>query len=199
MVSDQANDSANDHPTRAQRRAATAERILEAARAEFGDRGMQGATIRSIAARAGVDPSLVLQHYGSKQGLFALAVRPETVSGERGSVPQHLVDVLQIRLRELPPSTGALMRSMLTSPEAAGTMREYLQERVTNLVGPDLAGDDTTDPAARQEAAFRAALLVSSILGVTIARHFLDLEALQGVDPELIEAVAEPWFAALMD
>ena len=61
--------------SRAARRAATAQRILDAARAEFGQRGLEAATIRRIAQRANVDPSLVMQHYGSKAALFAVAIQ----------------------------------------------------------------------------------------------------------------------------
>lgn len=176
----------SDGPTRAERRTATAARILAAAQEEFGDRGVDGATVRGIARRAGVDPSLVLQHYGSKQGLFELAVRPapDLVASE---VPAHLAEVLELRLLELPPATRALMRSMLTSPEAAAVMRDYLQEQVDDLVR---AGD-------REDAELRAALLVSSILGLTIARHFVGLRALDDLDRDRIAAVVEPWFASL--
>jgi AcrR family transcriptional regulator len=61
--------------TRAALRAATAERILGVARQEFADKGFTAATTRSIAERAGVDASLVLQHFGSKANLFAAAVK----------------------------------------------------------------------------------------------------------------------------
>jgi AcrR family transcriptional regulator len=61
--------------SRAARRAATAQRILEAARAEFGEHGLEAATIRGIARRANVDPSLVMQHYGSKAALFNSAIQ----------------------------------------------------------------------------------------------------------------------------
>lgn len=168
--------------TRAERRAATAARILEAAQIEFGAHGHDGATIRGIARRAGVDPSLVLQHYGSKQALFSLAVRP-AAELTTDDVPGHLAEVLSLRLRELPPETRALMRSMLTSPEAAAVMREYLEERATHLAGT-MTGDD---------AEMRAAVIVSGILGVTIARHFLDLAALADVDDGQIAALVESW------
>ena len=65
----------NQPKSRAARRAATAQRILEAARAEFGEHGLEAATIRRIAHRANVDPSLVMQHYGSKAALFAAAIQ----------------------------------------------------------------------------------------------------------------------------
>lgn len=170
--------------SRAEKRAATAERILLAARAEFGDRGMDGATIRGIAARAGIDPSLVLQHYGSKAALFALAVEPVADLGD-GDVESHLSDVLDVRLRELDPATRALLRSMLTSPDAAQALRAHLEYRADALA--DGRGD---------EGRIRAAVLVSSILGVTIARHFLDLPALRDLDGDqaahILGALLEP-------
>lgn len=171
--------------TRAERRAASAARILDAAQVEFGEHGAR-ATIRGIARRAGVDPSLVLQHYGSKDELFALAVRPVSELSE-DEVPEHLRDVLDARLQDLPASTRALIRSMLTSPEAAAVMRDYLQERVDVLAGT----------STRDDAELRAAIVVSSILGLTIARHFVGLEVLdrRGADvPDLVE----PWLAALL-
>jgi AcrR family transcriptional regulator len=88
---------------RAARRAATAQRILDAARAEFGEHGLEAATIRAIARRAGVDPSLVMQHYGSKAALFAVAI--ELGEAEPGEVEAHLHDVLDVRLAALPPET----------------------------------------------------------------------------------------------
>lgn len=166
-------------PTRAERRAASAARILEAARAEFGERGAEGATIRGIARRAGVDPSLVLQHYGSKQGLFALAVRPAD-DLTTGDVPTHLTDVLEARMRELEPATRALMRSMLTSPGAAAVMSGYLRERAGALAGA-MTGDD---------ADLRAAVAVCTILGLTLGRHFLDIPALAHATPAEIAAAA---------
>lgn len=168
--------------SRAERREATAARILEAAQAEFGARGEAAATIRGIAKRAGVDPSLVLQHYGSKQALFALAVRP-AADLTTTDVPAHVAEVLNLRLRELPPATRALMRSMLTSPEAAAVMRDYLRERSKNLAEA-LEGPDSE---------LRAAVLVASILGVTIARHFLELPALVDPDEGRIADIVDAW------
>ena len=69
--------------SRAAKRAATAQRILDAARAEFGERGLEAATIRRIAQRANVDPSLVMQHYGSKAALFAVAIQLEDAARTR--------------------------------------------------------------------------------------------------------------------
>jgi AcrR family transcriptional regulator len=173
--------------SRAAKRAATAQRILDAARAEFGERGLEAATIRRIAQRANVDPSLVMQHYGSKAALFAIAI--QLGDAGPGDIESHLHDVLDVRLGALPPETRALVRSMLTAPEAAESMSAFLNERVANLGGA-MGGDD---------ADLRAALIVSSILGLTIARHFLKLDAFTSVSDADIARVARPWVTTGVD
>jgi AcrR family transcriptional regulator len=172
---------------RAARRAATAQRILEAARAEFGEHGFEAATIRRIARRASVDPSLVMQHYGSKAALFAMAAQLQEAGP--GGTETHLHDVLDVRLAALPPETRALVRSMLTAPEAAASMSAFLNERVANLRRA-MDGDD---------ADLRAALIVSSILGLTIARHFLKVDALTSASDADIARVARPWVTTGID
>jgi AcrR family transcriptional regulator len=167
--------------SRAARRAATAQRILDAARAEFGERGLEATTIRRIAQRANVDPSLVMQHYGSKAALFAVAIQLEEAGP--GDIEAHLYDVLDVRLGALPPETKALVRSMLTAPEAADSMSAFLNERVANL-SRAMGGED---------ADLRAALIVSSILGLTIARHFLTIDAFADASDAAIARVARPW------
>ena len=44
--------------------------ICAAARRQFAERGFDRTTVRSVAAEAGVDPALVIHHFGSKQRLF---------------------------------------------------------------------------------------------------------------------------------
>ncbi len=171
--------------TRAAKRAATARKIVKAAQHEFGEHGLEGTTVRAIAKRARVDPSLVVQHYGSKDELFAIATQLPADAPD-AEVAAHLFDVLELRMGELPPETRALTRSMLTAPAATAEMKALLDERVANLARA------TGGP----EAELRAALTVSSILGLTIARHFLKLDALADVSDEQLTDVARPWLAA---
>jgi hypothetical protein len=91
--------------------------------------------------------------------------------------------VLDVRLHELPAPTRALLRSMLTSPQAAQVMSTYLQERAATLAA-------TMDD---EQAATRAALVVSSIMGVTIARHFLDLPGLSDASGSDVAELVERW------
>jgi len=50
------------------------EAILEAARGAFTERGYERATIRVVAASAGVDPALVHHYFGNKRQLFVAAM-----------------------------------------------------------------------------------------------------------------------------
>ena len=170
--------------TRDAKRAASAQRIREAAQEEFARHGFEGATIRSIAERAGVHASLVMQHYGSKAALFANAVKlPEN---DPEAVADHVSQVLNLRLTDLPPETRALVRSMLTVPEAEAFMRDYLQERVENLKH-SFEGED---------AELRATVVVSSILGLTLARQFLKLPAFESFSSEELADFAARWIGA---
>src|SRR5207247_458711 len=60
----------------------TREAILAAARARFGDYGYDGATIRGIAADAGVDAALVHHFFGTKERLFAAAMQLPVLPSE---------------------------------------------------------------------------------------------------------------------
>src|SRR3954471_16920841 len=73
----------------------TRERIVSAAVDEFGERGYDGATMRGIASRAGVDSALVHHYFGTKADLFGetigapfrpdLAI-PDLLAGPRDEV-----------------------------------------------------------------------------------------------------------------
>jgi hypothetical protein len=144
-------------------------------------------TIRGIARRAKVDPSLVMQHHGSKGR--PLQQRHPARGSKPGEIEAHLHDVLDVRLVALPPETRALVRSMLTAPEAAAHMSAFLNERAANL-SRAMSGDD---------ADLRAALTVRSILGLIIARHFLQLHAFAPAFDAEIARVARPWVTTGVD
>src|SRR5438309_1161027 len=50
------------------------EAILTAAQIEFGTHGYKGATIKGIAARAGISPALVYWYYRDKEDLFQAVI-----------------------------------------------------------------------------------------------------------------------------
>jgi AcrR family transcriptional regulator len=59
--------------TRAERR----EQLIDVARALFAERGLEGTSVEEIAAHAGVSKPVVYEHFGGKEGLYAVVVDRE--------------------------------------------------------------------------------------------------------------------------
>lgn len=72
-------------------------RIRDAAMQHFGEYGYEGATIRAIAAAAGVSAGLVRHHFGSKQGL-------------RDACDDHLIKIIR-RLNDAAMADPALTQT----------------------------------------------------------------------------------------
>ncbi len=54
------------------------EQLLEIARELFAERGFEGTSVEEIAARAGVSKPVVYEHFGGKEGAYAVVVDRET-------------------------------------------------------------------------------------------------------------------------
>ena len=182
----------------------TREAILAAARARFGDLGYDRTTIRGIAADAGVDAALVHHFYGTKDQLFAAAMRlpvnPREVlagalaPGSRGqeqSLGEHLLrTVLGVwEVAEMRATFLGLLRSAPTSEQAVVMLREFLAGAI---IGPIAAAAIPAAPGAdAKDAEYRAALVASQVLGLGLTRYVLEVEPLAQADSgDLIAAIA---------
>ncbi|MFD7324972.1 TetR family transcriptional regulator [Streptomyces sp. NPDC059875] len=155
--------------TTARRSDATRAAILEAARERFASDGYERATIRAIARDAGIDPSMVMRYYGSKEGLFAAASEFELDLPELAILPSRHVGAALVthfldRWERDDVLTG-LLRVGVTN--AAGV--ERMQTIFAGQLGPVALGV-CPDPA---EAPRRAALVASQILGMALTRYVL--------------------------
>jgi AcrR family transcriptional regulator len=170
----------------------TREAILDAARRQFADRGYDGATIRGIAADAGVDPALVHHFYGTKERLFAAAMSlplvPSEVltaafaeiasAGQPGSagMGDQLVR-MALTVWESTEVRGVflgLLRSALTSEPAADMFRGFITDAI---LGPIAAAARSRDPGGdADEAAYRAGIVATQMLGLALSRYVLKLE-----------------------
>jgi AcrR family transcriptional regulator len=156
--------------------------ILDAARHQFAGHGYNNATIRAIAAAAGVDPALVHHFYGTKERLFAAAMELPAVPSEiitaaladaarppGVSAGEHLV-ATALSLWEtagLLESFQGLLRSAVTSEQAAVMLREFLTEAI---LGPVATLAAEADPAG---APLRASMVATQMLGLAMARYVL--------------------------
>src|ERR1700681_1810231 len=113
--------------SRAEQRQRTEARILDAASGVFVADGDERTTIRAVASAAGVDAGLVMHYFGSKQELFRRVIDaapiPE-VSGAPEQATEQILATLADRLANEPVASLAILRSMLTNPEAASVISE---------------------------------------------------------------------------
>ena len=177
--------------SRVERRSNTERRILTAARAMFAERGFERTTIRAVAAAAEVDPALIMQYFGSKQELFTSSIRiaPADVAADGpAELTELLLSSLGMKLGGLPDAALAMLRSMLTHPDAAVTARATIDKHIEQL--------SATIPSP--DAQLRAALAVTTTLGISIGHHLLDISALREASPEQIADTLRPYLAGLI-
>ena len=181
----------------------TREAILAAARARFGDLGYDRTTIRGIAADAEVDPALVHHFYGTKEGLFAAAMRLPLNPGDvvdavlkaapddQGPVlGEHLMrtllgiwDVAEIRAAFL-----GMLRSSLTSEQATSMLREFVTSVILSRIA-QVAQQAAPDGG---DAEYRAALVASQVLGLALTRYVLELDPLKQASTDDLAAAIGP-------
>jgi AcrR family transcriptional regulator len=157
----------------------TRQSILDAAQAEFAAAGYNAASVRRVARRAGVDPSLVYHYFTDKAGLFVacldLPADPRAVQAEVGLGPPsgaRIVDRFLAQWEQGEDEPGrsfvTLTQAVSSAPEVARALREFLAERVW-----------AHRPGGDSQAARKTASLVSSqLLGVAWARYVMRMEPL---------------------
>jgi AcrR family transcriptional regulator len=156
--------------------------LIEVAQREIAERGLTGVSMRSIAARADVDPSLVRHYFGSKQTLLQQALNvsldtdelvAEALRGTPTGVGRRTVKLLLALCDDPRTSARAVVGFSvpLSSPEATDPDTAYLRavfRRIAERIAPD-----------RHE--LRAALVTAQMTALVMGRYLVH-------DPELASA-----------
>jgi AcrR family transcriptional regulator len=169
------------------------EAIRLAALEQFTKHGYDRATIRDVAAAAGVDPALVLHYFGSKDRLLVAALEfpvnprevvPEILAGGVEGLGERLLRrILHVWTSDRGGGTMVgLIRSSASHDEAARMMREFFTREVIGQVAKSL---DMPQPG------LRAALVASQLIGLAMARFVVRFEPMANASVE--ELVA--WYA----
>ncbi len=167
--------------------------LLAAAREAFVERGYEGATVRSIAARAGVDAAMVNHWFGGKEGLFAKAVLQlpidpnilveRLLDGPIDEIGERIVrNFLAVWDATGGGHFAALMRSVTAHDRVAEVLREFFVQTLLSRVVARV-GTDQPD--------LRATLAASQIFGMGMVRYVVRFEPLASADVEtMVKAVA---------
>ena len=157
----------------------TRERILAAARSDFARDGYEGTTIRGIAARAKVDPALVMHYFNSKDGVFRAAVHfpvdpaefiPRLVAPGLDGLGERLVRFF-VDTWDSPAGSPllGLIRSVVGNEDAAALLREFVTQEVLGRLARALALDQPQ---------LRATLVASQLIGLAMIRYVVRVEPL---------------------
>ncbi|GAA0654522.1 TetR family transcriptional regulator [Streptomyces thermocarboxydovorans] len=167
----------------------TRDRILDAAREVFSERGYEKASVRGIAKAAGVDSALVHHYFGTKEQVFeaavevafapALAMRDAVVTGPIEEAGERMTRIL-LGLWENPVTRApllAIVRSAMNNEAAAAVFRRLVAGQLLRHIA---ARVDLPD------AELRAELAAAQLVGVAMIRYVIKVEPLASADPEQI-------------
>ena len=172
----------------------TRESILAAALAKFVEDGYVATTIRAVATAAGVDQALVLHYFGSKDRLFAAALRtpaptehlmPVFDEGGPADLGVRLTD-RYLLLWEQPPTAdriAAILGAASTSPSAASMVSDFVIDAVMRPLACALGSPD---------ADLRASLASSHLFGTAVARYLIKVPPLASLHRSALVAVLGP-------
>lgn len=169
----------------------TRQAILDAARATFAESGFDGASIRRIAGRAGVDPALVHHYFGTKDDLFMATVElpvnlPALLQrvGAAGldGLGQRLVTTI-LTVWESPAGAGLAgwLRTALADEGRARLLRQFL---LASVAAPLAAAVGI--PEAERER--RIGLVMTQIVGLIVGRYLLALGPAAALPPAQVVA-----------
>lgn len=163
------------------------QRIIDAARERFMRDGYERATVRAIAADAGVDVAMVYYFFGNKEGLFTAS----TLSG-----PEHPLHQLATLLDEGTERIGErLARRFLEHWEEGAVFEPFLTLWRSAAIHPEarkVLHDSLAGPIAKRVAAefgvadaeLRVELVASHLAGLAFARYQLKMEPLASTTAE---------------
>ena len=179
----------------------TKQAILDAARATFGAKGFDRATIRAIAAEAEVDPALVMHHFGNKRRLFIAAHQlpadPAAVFPTIAALPvEHRGEAAARTFLGLFAHPGSpivsLLRAASSEPAAATMYREFIEHTVIRQGLAILQNPERNGP-------LRMTLMASQLLGIAVTRQILKVAPVAKPDIEDVVAAVTPTIQAYID
>ncbi len=186
-------------------RSDTRAKILDAARKRFTQVGYGAATMRMIAADAGVDAALISYFFGSKEKLFGAAfelranpavVITEQLDGPLDQLPRRLLGVL-LDTWDDPQNRATLLAVARAgaTPETAALTRGFVEGVLLMPIAERLVQTGLR----KRDAARCSALMVTQLVGVIYARYVLAVDAVTDLSKKDFLDHYAPGLSAVLD
>jgi AcrR family transcriptional regulator len=131
-----------------------------------------------------------MHYFGSKQELYRRVIDAASVpevSGTPAEAAEQILAGIADRLASVPVASLALLRSMLTNPDAASAASDGIARYEAQIAQSIPAGD----------ADLRAAIISAITIGITVSRHLIKADELASADPEHIISLLRPGLLSL--
>jgi len=176
----------------------TREAIVSAARRRFAAEGFDRTSLRSIAADAGVDASLISHYFGDKAGLLVATmqlpvnpialIRPLVEQGPDG-LAERILRTFLTAWDPHPDVISGLLRTTVASQAKSAPLLEFLRTAVLGSLVEVIRGEDRE---------LRATLLISQLVGIATLRYVLRFEPIAVAAPDEIVRRYAPVMQALI-
>ncbi|MEG3616015.1 MULTISPECIES: TetR family transcriptional regulator [Isoptericola] len=186
----------SDQPRRGRRPAghSTRRTVLEAARAEFDERGYEAVSVRGVARRAGVDPGTVRHWFAGKTELLAATlgltdIDPSAItrSAAEGPVEDLGERLVRAVVRAWDADGGATVRMVVPAIMADPGLRTLLQRFLgAEVLGPIVRRLDVSD------AELRTTLAGSQVAGLMMLRYVVGVEPLASLPADELAPLVGP-------
>lgn len=158
---------------------ATRAAIVEAAGGLFTERGFEGTSVRAIAAEAGVDPALVIRHFGTKEALFLRCLDTSTglgvvLEGPLEGLGRRLVTYFLERADPGVAQRHVALVQAAHRPQVRDELVRTTAEAFIAPLAPRLAGEHRE---------LRVALLVAQVSGLLNMTFLQQDPVLAAADP----------------
>lgn len=168
--------------------------IVAVARRRFLADGYARVTLRSIATEAGVDPALISYYFGSKRGLFGVAleldVNPTVVAAQAldaplEAVPERLVRSM-LSVWDDPIYRAQLLRMIsgtLAGADGAQGFREAIEREIFGRIAERVGG---------RSAQLRASAVTAQVAGLIFLRYVIQVEPFVSMNSDEVVAALVP-------
>ena len=172
--------------------ATTRVRLLAAARELFLARGYDAIGLREVAAKAGVDVTLIRRYFGSKEALFTQATDvsenvEEIHDATDGEVGRKMIDRVLAASQDVDAPLFALLRSS-GDPSVVARLNAQLDHSLTRNLAKRIAADNPR---------IRADMVVALLLGIGVQRALLKKKPMASARDGDIAAVFLEAFEAI--
>ncbi len=154
--------------------------MLDAAQVEFADKGLAGARVEAIAARAGLNKQLISYYFGGKQGLYDAIIERWWAQEREFDAPGTTLVQLVLRYLESGHDSPHLQRMFLRESldqDPADVEHDPDSDEVTGLRARQQAGELAADLDPAFVLLFLQAMVVAGVLFPA------DTMRLTGLDP----------------